>query len=92
MANCPHCGGALPEAPELPEEITIVFRQPIEFVGDSYPSITIQEPTFEQLVRMSKAESSIESVALLAGVPIGVIKQMKARDANKAGDFLRLFT
>lgn len=82
------------EIDALPGELTLTFRAPIVFAGETYHEATLVEPTaqqLEQIERQSGAAAICTAVALCGGVPLGVAKQLKSRDLRRAESFFSGF-
>ena len=90
-----------PPKKEKPDETVRDFAlsKPIEFAGQTYTSIRLEEPTVEQLenasepgLRENPVRSNITLVADVAGVPQEVIRKIKKRDFERMVGFLQGFT
>lgn len=82
------------------EDTKIIYlRKPITLKGDSktYESITLREPTVDELDRSAQVEGSSYAsnaalVAMVAGVPLPVARQMTKTDYEEATAYLAGFT
>lgn len=83
------------EKETLPDSKKITLKEPIELDGNSYTSITLNEPTAGQIETSRKAGGGdanvIRLIALCSGTPETVVRQMKARDYREAARFCDLF-
>lgn len=75
---------------------TVTLKKPIEFNGQHYYTLTLQEPTLDQFDQASKQKSNFDAVAVLlaaiSGVPTAAIRKLGARDLQECSKFLDAFT
>jgi hypothetical protein len=80
---------------EIPDELVITLRKPIEFGGETYTELTLREPTageYEQVDNVKgPTATDIIMVSLVSGVPKQVIAKVGMRDLNKAAKYLGSF-
>lgn len=86
---------------ELQDEMTLTLRQPIK-LGDGtesevYTELALREPLAEEELDFNRrsakdaGEALRHLIAKVSGVPIAVIGKMRARDFNKASNYLMDF-
>ena len=73
---------AIANVEDLPDVIVITLRQPIEHAEGTYSELKVREPTFGQLEEFS-GKSAIEQMSIVTNAPIGLLKKVGSRDANK---------
>lgn len=82
----------------MSEELTriVTLKSPITFGDKIYETLTLTEPTLDQLDQALKQDSKMGLVASLiasvSGVPIAVARKLKSRDIQQCSDFLGAFT
>ncbi|PXW23410.1 phage tail assembly protein [Paraburkholderia caballeronis] len=83
----------------MDDEKIIRFKNPITLKGDSvtYESITLREPTVDELDRSAQIEGSVYAanaalISFVAGVPLPVVRKMGKTDYEEATAFLSGFT
>ncbi|HEM7839798.1 phage tail assembly protein [Burkholderia multivorans] len=83
----------------MEDEKIIRLKKPITLKGDSvtYDTITLREPTVDELDRSARTEGSVYAanaalIAMVAGVPLPVVRQMTKTDYEEATAFLAGFT
>lgn len=81
-------------AQELPEELTITLRKPIDFGGASYTEIKLREPTageWEKWDKLTGVEADIMAISVVSGTPKQVVAKVGARDLLAASRFIATF-
>lgn len=79
---------------QLPDELTITLRKPIEFAGITYTTLQLREPTaaeWAQFDKLSGVEMDVKAVATISGVPEAAVKQIGTRDLIHAARFIARF-
>ena len=80
---------------QLPEKLTITLSKPIEFDEKTFDKIELVEPVAGQIVKAGREKDAVASnivlVSEVAGVPIDVVRKMRARDFERAAQFLHSF-
>ena len=80
------------------DELELTLRSPVSSGDVQYESITLKEPTAEQIDLFTKdidkygaVRAQIKFIALNSTTPEGAIKKLKARDFKEAVDYLANF-
>ncbi|PXX49371.1 phage tail assembly protein [Aquitalea magnusonii] len=83
---------------EVPDELTIELRKPVELAGETTYVLELREPTVDELDRFMKAldkHGPIEATKLLisavSGVSVAVLGKVGARDFKTAESYLSNF-
>ena len=79
---------------EIPDELIVTFRKPIEFGGDSYTQMKLQEPTAAQVQqwdKLSGTDADIMALTTVSGLPKPVIERLKLRDLNAGSRYIARF-
>lgn len=79
---------------EIPEELVIVLRKPVEFGGSTYDKLTLREPTAGQMLEWDKVsgrEADVKAVAVVSGVPEPAVRLIGTRDLGKAANYISRF-
>ena len=83
---------------EVPDELEIVFRKPIQVGKETYERIVLQEPEARHIAAFEKAapkignvDATVMMISAIAEVPKPVIDRMKSRDLTKAQEYLAHF-
>lgn len=82
------------DTPDLPEEMILTLRRPVEAGGVTYSELHLREPTAGEMLQFGKltgVEAEIAAVSLVAGVPRTAIEKIGARDLVKASAYLSRF-
>lgn len=81
------------------DEKTIRLTKPITLKGDSvtYETITLREPTVDELDRSAQAEGSAYAmnamlISMVAGIPLAVARKIGKANYEEATAFLSGFT
>ncbi len=78
-----------------PETLTLTFRTPISVNGKDYDAIELREPTCSEVESMTKEKGDmaqiIKLIALVGGVPQGVVRGMRISELNEASQYLMGF-
>lgn len=79
----------------MDDTLELQLREPIKIGDVEFSTLSLSEPTGDQLVKSSKAGNPMEQLIALiqlnAKVPKTVVDRMKQRDLNKAADFFGHF-
>lgn len=82
-------------AADIPDTFVLDLREPIKLADLEFSSLTLTEPTGEQLSASYKQPQAIESlmtlIAMNAKVSPAVVKQIRQRDLQRADDFFSSF-
>jgi hypothetical protein len=89
-------------ASELPPSFTLELISPVKFDGRDYPQLILQEPTVKQVLRADEQlrngatvaamrNREIHLVALVSGLPVPVIEQIRISDLNRSMAYLNPF-
>lgn len=79
----------------LPEDLTIELRKPLKIGDMEWSELRLREPTggeMQQAAKRAAHEAGIFLLAKVSGLPDRAIKQVTARDFNKATAYLLSFT
>ena len=79
---------------EVPTEMTLDLRVPIEHGDDTYRALTLREPTAQQLIEWDKADgiaADLKIIAAVSAVPEIALHKLTARDLVAAGSYLANF-
>ncbi|WP_157218670.1 phage tail assembly protein [Flavisphingomonas formosensis] len=79
---------------EIPDELVITLRKPVEHGGETYTELKLKEPTAGQLLEIDKHDgraADVFSVSLIAGIPKGAIEKIGARDLIKGARYIASF-
>ncbi|NHR07644.1 phage tail assembly protein [Chromobacterium haemolyticum] len=83
---------------EVPDELTIELRKPVELAGETTFVLELREPTVDELDRFLKAmdkHGPVEATKLLisavSGVNVAVLGKVGARDFKAAESYLSNF-
>lgn len=91
---------------DMPEELRIEFKRPIEAGGKMFTEIILREPTgiqdrqAKQVLKAGKggfdgdsvSAYQIKLISLVSGVPIVVVEQLQTSKINRAMEYLSVFT
>lgn len=87
------------QAKSQPEEKLLRLRKPITLKGDSvtYDTLSLREPVVDELDRSVQTAGSAYAqnaalIAMVAAVPVIVIRQLGKRDYEEATDYLTGFS
>lgn len=84
------------DLPEIIEERVLELRKPVRFAEQDYTSLTLREPTAEQLAKASREAGEIETLISLihqvAAVPKGVVGRISQRDLQECARFFGQFS
>lgn len=79
---------------DLPEELVITLRKPVEHLKEEYTELRLREPTAGEM-QMIRAKPMTDQqtfgVSLISGVPEGAVKKMGVRDVTRAEAYLVSF-
>lgn len=75
---------------------TIALKEPVEFNGKTYDSLTMVKPKVADQVDsykngMTQAEADVAMIAAICSVPVGVIRELSFADYEQLGQILRNF-
>jgi len=80
---------------DIPEELIITLRKPVEFGGQVYSELKLREPTageYEQVDNVKGATATdILMVSLVSGIPRQVVAKIGMRDVGEAARYLGRF-
>ncbi len=80
------------EIDALPDTLVIPLRKPLtDPAGGEVSEIKLREPTageIEQMASVPTAGSGVFSVHLIAGLPQATVRQIPAREFNKAQNYI----
>lgn len=82
------------DSAELPEELTITLRKPVEFGGLTYDKLILREPTAGQMLDWDKLnghEADVKAVSIVSGVPEQAVHKIGSRDFTAAAKFIARF-
>jgi hypothetical protein len=85
------------ETSELPEQLTITLRKPVDLKDGKLEAIELREPNAGEFKRFTKrAESDagaalVQLIAEVAGHPVPIIDRLGVRDMNEAAEYLMGF-
>ncbi|KMN32084.1 hypothetical protein VI26_18115 [Chromobacterium sp. LK1] len=84
--------------PEVPDELTLTLRKPIDFGGEQIHVLELREPTLDELEKFSKEYQKNGHIAgskflisLVSGHPVAAIGRIGARDYKAAEEYLANF-
>ncbi|MDA8092351.1 MAG: phage tail assembly protein [Betaproteobacteria bacterium] len=84
------------DLPEIVDEQTIELRRPVRFGEQDYTSLTLREPTAEQLAKAAREPGEMETLISLihqvAAVPKGVVGRIVQRDLQECARFFGQFS
>ena len=79
----------------MDDSLTLTLRSPVDLGPLHLDTLTLTEPTVDQLTRAMKAGSGPEQtatlIALNANVALAAVQKMKQRDFQDAARFFRRF-
>ena len=79
---------------QLPAELVINFKTPIEFGGTTYTQVTLVEPMLCQFIEANKArgyEVDVKMISIVGKIPEGVVTKMLMSDYRQGERYLRNF-
>jgi hypothetical protein len=79
---------------DLPDELEITLRKPVEFGGVRFEKIIIREPTAGQMLewdKLSGREADVKAVCVVSGIPEPAVRMMLIRDFNEAAEHIGRF-
>lgn len=79
---------------EIPEELTVTLRKPVELGSITYTELKLREPTadeWEQFDKLTGVSADIKALAIVSGVPEPAVRKIGARDLRKGSKFVASF-
>ena len=79
---------------EIPAELVVPLREPIDLGNLAYTELKLREPTAAQVAmwdKLSGTEADIMAVAVVSGVPKSVVEKLKIRDLTVASRYIARF-
>jgi hypothetical protein len=79
---------------DIPDELTITLRKPVELAGITYAELKLREPTaaeWQQWDKLAGVAADIKAVSIVSGVPEPVVAKIGARDLTRAARYILRF-
>ena len=83
-----------PIADDLPEELTLPLRKPVQLGDAVFTELRLREPTAEEWARWDQkqgVEADIMSIAAVSGLPEAAVRKIGTRDLIAASRYLARF-